>query len=161
VTPGPDVTGAHTLRVEAARAGVSAGEYAARLERGLLWCYRCLDWHQAEAFPVDSRRHTGRAGSCTQAIRAAVRDALTAAGEFPVAAVWVVRRPGAGQGWVYWRGTSRPGAWSPEPDRDVARFPDADRAADAMIAAFGGAGAVPPGCRIVRLAVSTGASSVR
>ena len=46
-------------------------------------------------------------------------------------------------GWVHWRSTCRPGAWSPEPDHDVARFPGAYRAADALIGALGQAGAVP------------------
>ena len=74
--PAAAVTSAHTLKIEAARAGVGAGEYQARLQHGLLWCYRCQDWHQADAFPADARRHSGRAGSCHQAIRAAARDAL-------------------------------------------------------------------------------------
>src|SRR5579862_1051775 len=46
------VTSEHTLKIEAARAGVSVAEYQARLRRGLLWCYRCRDWHQADAFPA-------------------------------------------------------------------------------------------------------------
>jgi hypothetical protein len=58
------VTSEHTLRIEAARAGVSVEEYQARLRQGLLWCYHCQDWHQAEAFPADARRHSGRSGSC-------------------------------------------------------------------------------------------------
>src|SRR5580700_685141 len=106
----------HTLKIEAARAGVGVGEYQARLRQGLLWCYRCQDWHQAEAFPADARRHSGRAGSCHQAIRAAARDTLDARGQLPPpAAVWVIRRPGpapqpapqpppGGQRWAYWRG---------------------------------------------------------
>jgi hypothetical protein len=162
------MTSEHTLKIEAARAGVSAGEYQARLRQGLLWCYRCQDWHQAEAFPADARRHSGRAGSCHQAIRAAARDALAARGQLPPpAAVWVIRRPGpapqprpAGQPWAYWRGPGRgampgpgrAGAWSPALDGGVARFPGPGQARDALITAFGGAAAVPPGCRLVRLA---------
>ena len=93
--PTAAVTSEHTLKIEAARAGVGVGEYQARLRQGLLWCYRCRDWHQADAFPADARRHSGRAGSCHQAIRAAVRDALASRGQFPApAAVWVIRRPG-------------------------------------------------------------------
>ena len=141
------MTGVHTLRIEAARAGVAVGEYQARLEHGLLWCYRDRDWHPADAFPADVRRHTSRAGSCTQAIRDAVRNA--AAGQLP-AAVWVIRRQGTGQAWMYWRG--RPGDWRAELSGDVARFPTAGQAARALIAQFGEPGAVPPGCRLVRLA---------
>src|SRR5579859_4729280 len=77
------MTGEHTLKIEAARAGVSVAEYQARLRQGLLWCYRCQDWHQAEAFPTDARRHSGRAGSCHQAIRDAARDALAGRGQLP------------------------------------------------------------------------------
>ncbi len=161
-------TSKHTLKIEAARAGVGVEEYQARLGQGLLWCYRCQDWHQADAFPADTRRHSGRAGSCHQAIRAAARDALASRGQFSAsAAVWVIRRPGpapqllpGGQRWAYWRGPGRgarpgpdlPGAWSPALDTDVARFPGPGQARDALITAAGGAGAVPPGCRLVRLA---------
>jgi hypothetical protein len=162
------MTSEHTLKIEAARAGVGVGEYQARLRQGLLWCYRCQDWHQAGAFPADARRHSGRAGSCHQAILAAARDALAGRGQFPPpAAVWVIRRPGpaprllpGGQPWAYWcgpgrgamPGPDRAGAWSPALDNDVARFPGPGQARDALITAFGGAGAVPPGCRLVRLA---------
>jgi hypothetical protein len=162
------VTSEHTLKIEAARAGVGVEEYQARLRQGLLWCYRCQDWHQAEAFPADARRHSGRAGSCSQAIRAAARDALAGRGQLPPPrAVWVIRRPGPaprmlpdGQPWAYWRGLGRgatpgrdrPRAWSPALDDDVARFPGPGQARDALITAFGGAGTVPPDCRLVRLA---------
>jgi hypothetical protein len=161
------VASRHTLKIEAARAGVGVEEYQARLRQGLLWCYRCQDWHQAEAFPADARRHSGRGGSCRQAIRAAARDALAARDQFPPpSAVWVIRRPGpaprllpSGQPWAYWRGPGRAapghdraGTWSPALDDDVAQFPAADQARDAFIAAFGGASAVPPRCRLVRLA---------
>jgi hypothetical protein len=165
--PTAAATSEHTLKIEAARAGVGVGEYQARLRHGLLWCYRCQDWHPAEAFPADARRHSGRAGSCHQAIRAAARDALAGRGQVPPpAAVWVIRRPGpaprllpGGQPWAYWRGPGRgapgrdrAGAWSPAPGTDVARFPGPGQARDALITASGGAGAVPPGCRLVRLA---------
>ena len=49
------MTSEHTLKIEAARAGVGVGEYQARLRQGLLWCYRCQDWHQAEAFPAETQ----------------------------------------------------------------------------------------------------------
>jgi hypothetical protein len=162
------MTSEHTLKIEAARAGVGVGEYQDRLRQGLLWCYRCQDWHQAEAFPADARRHSGRAGSCRQAIRAAARDALAGRGQVPSpAAVWVIRRPGpaprllpGGRPWAYWcgpgrgatPGPDRVGAWSPALDNDVARFPGPSQARDALITASGGAAAVPPGCRLVRLA---------
>lgn len=166
--PAAAVTSEHTLKIEAARAGVGVEEYQARLRHGLLWCYRCQDWHQAEAFPADARRHSGRAGSCHQAIRAAARDALARRGQFPPPApIWVIRRPGpaprlppGGQPWAYWRGPGRgatpgpdrAGAWSPALDNDVARFSGPGQARDALITASGGVGAVPPGCRLVRLA---------
>jgi len=161
------VTSEHTLRIEAARAGVGVEEYQARLRQGLLWCYHCQDWHQAEAFPADARRHSGRSGSCCQALRAAAHAALAARGQLPPPpAIWVIRRPGqalrllpGGQPWAYWRGPGRAapgrdraGTWSPALDDDVARFPGADQARDTLITAFGGASAVPPGCRLVRLA---------
>src|SRR3984893_14336083 len=89
------MTSEHTLKIEAARAGVDVGEYQARLRQGLLWCYRCQDWHQAEAFPADARRHSGRGGSCRQAIRAPARNALADRGQLlPPTAIWVIRRPG-------------------------------------------------------------------
>jgi hypothetical protein len=166
--PAPAVTSEHTLKIEAARAGVGVGEYQARLRHGLLWCYRCQDWHPTDAFPADARRHTGRAGSCHQAIRAAARHALASRGQLPPPApIWVIRRPGparqlppGGQRWAYWRGPGRgatpgpdrAGAWSPALDADVARFSGPGQARDALITAAGGAGAVPPGCRLVRLA---------
>jgi hypothetical protein len=162
------VASEHTLKIEAARAGVSVAEYQARLHRGLLWCYRCQDWHEADAFPADARRHSGRASSCAQAIRAAARDALASRGQLPPpAAVWVIRRPGpapqaphARPCWTYWRGPGhgaapgpdRPEAWSPALDRHVARFPGPGQAHNALVTTFGKAGAVPPGCRLIRLA---------
>jgi hypothetical protein len=159
--------GRHTLQIEAARAGVSMEEYLARLRQGRLYCYGCRDWHPEEAFPADNRRHSGRSGSCTRAILAAVRQELAGRGRLPpAAAVWVVKRlepargPGGGETFSYWggpgraavRSRGRPPSWSPALDENVARFPGAGEARDALIAAFGGAEAVPPGCRLVRLA---------
>jgi len=160
-------TSERTLKIEAARAGVGVEEYQARLRQGLLWCYRCQDWQQAEAFPADARRHSGRSGSCRHALRAAARAALAARGQLPPpSAVWVIRRPGqavrllpGGQPWAYWCGPGRAvpgqdhaGTWAPVLDDDVARFPGADQARAALITAFGGATAVPLGCRLMRLA---------
>jgi hypothetical protein len=165
--PGRTAVGDHTLKIEAARAGVTVQEYLGRLSQGLLYCYRCEDWHEAGAFDVDPRRHTGRAGSCRQSIRAVSAQALAHRGQLPPPpAVWVIRRPQpssdprGSQAWAYWHkprhrgraGPDRTGTWSPDLDDDVARFPAADQARDALIAAFGGAAAVPPGCRLVRLA---------
>ena len=164
------VIGQHTLKIEAARAGVPAQEYLARLSQGLLYCRGCRDWHQAEAFPADARRHSGRGGSCKQAIRAAVSQDLAGHGQLPPpatrAAVWVIKRlepapgPGGGRACTWWRGPGpapgwgrrRPGTWSPALDEDTARFRGAGQARDALIAAYGSAGAVPAGCRLVRLA---------
>ena len=165
------MTGQHTLRIEAARAGVSVTEYQARLDKGQLWCYHCLDWHEAEAFPADGRRHTGRGESCVQSLRDEARAAIADRGAFPpppAAASWVIKRPEpapdppGGVAWAYWRGpgrsrrpgTNRAGTWSPALDESVARFPDADQAHAALVAAFGDPGAVPPGCKLVRLALT-------
>jgi hypothetical protein len=43
-------------------------------------------------------------------------------------------------------------AWSPALDETVARFGEVSAARDALTAASGGPGAVPPGCRVARLA---------
>ena len=172
-------TGEHTLKIEAARAGVGVGEYHARLRHGLLWCYRCQDWHQAEAFPADARRHSGRAGSCHQAIRAAARDALARRGQVPPpAAVWVIRRPGpaprlptGGQRWAYWRGPGRgampgpdrAGAWSPAPGkrrRPVPRpRPGTRRAHHRVRRGRRGPARLPPGQAGVTAATSFGPPS--
>ncbi len=167
------MTGQHTLKIEAARAGVAVDEYQERLSQGLLYCYRCQDWHPAGAFPADGRRHSGRAGSCRRAILAAARDTLAERSQpAPLPAVWVIRRPqppAAGQAWAYWRGPgraaapgrNRPEAWSPAPDSKVARFPGPAEARAALIDAFGGTEAVPPGCRLVRLALVHPHGSIR
>jgi hypothetical protein len=213
------MTHQHTLKIEAARAGVATGEYLARLAEGLVYCWRCEVWHQAGDFDVDRRRHTRRAGSCRRAILAARAGVTTgeylarlagglvycrrckdwhpadylnagprrpaglarscrrailvaAVGELAAdallrpPAVWVVRRPEPerGQGsrvtWSYWRGPVRaagqrgrlPGEWSPALDDRVARFAGAGAASGALIATYGRHDAVPPGCRLVRLA---------
>jgi hypothetical protein len=68
-----DVTGPseRALKTDAERAGVTVQEYLGRLNRGLLYCYRCDDWHEAEAFGPDRRRVSGRAGSCQRSLREA------------------------------------------------------------------------------------------
>lgn len=70
------MTDSRTLQQAAARAGVTLAEYAARLEQGQVWCYRCLVWQPAGAFPPDARSHTGRAGYCEQSIRAEVHTSV-------------------------------------------------------------------------------------
>ncbi|MGH3194587.1 MAG: hypothetical protein ACRDNT_01365 [Streptosporangiaceae bacterium] len=147
-------------------------EYLGRLGQGLLYCYRCAGWHDAGAFGPDRRRPSGRAGSCLRSVREArqarIRRAVPspAAGPAPAAAsaVWVVKRrapspgPDSGEADWYWRGPAggaagnRQGAWSPALDETVARFPAITEARDELIAAFGGTGTVPPGCRLARLA---------
>jgi hypothetical protein len=160
------MTHQHTLKIEAARAGVATGEYLARLAEGLVYCWRCEVWHQAGDFDVDRRRHTRRAGSCRRAILAARAGVTTGEYLARLAGVWVVRRPEPerGQGsrvtWSYWRGPVRaagqrgrlPGEWSPALDDRVARFAGAGAASGALIATYGRHDAVPPGCRLVRLA---------
>src|ERR1700692_4395498 len=69
----PDVTvpGERALRAEAARVGATVQEYLGRLGQGLLYCYRCAEWHDAGAFGRDRRRPSGRAGSCLRSVREA------------------------------------------------------------------------------------------
>ena len=170
----PDVTvpGERALRAEAARAGVTVQEYLGRLGKGLLYCYRCDDWHDTDAFGPDRRRLSGRAGACLRSVREArqapIRRELpsTAAGPASPApsAVWVVKRRAPSPGTdgdeadLYWCGPGgsaagdRRGIWSPALDETVARFPTITGARDALTAAFGGDGTVPPGCRLARLA---------
>ena len=160
------VTSEHTLKIEAARAGVGVEEYQARLRQGLLWCYRCQDWHQAEAFPAE------RAATAAGADHAARPSAPPPTPRSPPAASSRRRRPmgdpaprtspaaaarRAAMGLLARPGRAAPGrdragTWSPALDDNVARFPGAGQARDTLITAFGGASAVPPGCRLVRLA---------
>jgi len=66
---------------------------------------------------------------------------------------------GGGPSWAYWHGPGRAGGqdqnragiWSQALDDHVARLPGPAEAHDALVAAFGGASAVPVGCRLVRL----------
>ncbi len=161
------MTHVHTLKIEAARAGVAVGEYLGRLSRGMAYCWRCEDWHQAGEFAADPRRHTGLAGSCGRSILAAAAGKLAADALLLPPAVWVVKRlePVPGQrGRVtcsWWHGPVRtpgsrrrqlPGGWSPELDDQVARFPGSGEASRALISAFGRRDAVPPGCSLIRLA---------
>lgn len=63
------------LKAAATRAGVGVNEYIDRLNKGLLYCWRCQDWHRAEAFGKDSSRWSGRASSCRESRGAAARKA--------------------------------------------------------------------------------------
>ena len=166
----PDITvpGERALRAEAARAGVTVQEYLGRLSQGLMYCYRCEDWHDADAFGRDRRRLSGLAGSCLRSVREArqapIRRALPSAAAEPAPrAVWIVKRRApsgtdGGETELYWRGPGgsaegdRRGTWSPALDETVARFPAINEARDALTAASGGPGTVPPGCRLARLA---------
>ena len=65
------------LKTAAARAGVGVNEYLDRLNRGLLYCWRCQDWHSAEEFGKDSSRSSGRAASCRRSKNAAAKKAYT------------------------------------------------------------------------------------
>ncbi len=166
----PDITvpGERALRAEAARAGATVQEYLGRLGQGLLYCYRCAEWHDAGAFGRDRRRPSGRAASCLRSVREArqapIRRALPGAATEPAPpAVWVVKRRAPSSGTddgeadLYWCGPGgsatgdRQGTWSPALDETVARFPAITEAHDALTAASGGPGTVPPGCRLARL----------
>jgi hypothetical protein len=63
------------LKVAASRTRLEVNEYIARLGRGLLYCWRCKDWHEAEEFGKDASRASGRASSCRRSRGAAVRKA--------------------------------------------------------------------------------------
>ena len=52
------------LKAAATRAGLGVNEYIDRLNAGLLYCWRCQDWHDAEEFGKDKSRASGRAASC-------------------------------------------------------------------------------------------------
>src|SRR6202035_3746300 len=117
------------------------------------------------------RRPSGRAGACLRSVRAArqapIRRALPRAATEPESpappAVWVVKRRAPSPGTdgreadLYWCGPGgsatgdRGGTWSPALDETVARFAAITEAHDALTAASGGPGTVPPGCRLARL----------
>jgi hypothetical protein len=61
------------LKAAATRAGLGVNEYLDRLNAGLLYCWRCQDWHAAEEFGKDSSRSSGRAASCRRSKNAAYR----------------------------------------------------------------------------------------
>lgn len=59
------------LKAAAARMGLGVNEYIDRLNAGLLYCWRCQGWHDAEEFGKDRSRVRGRAASCRRSIAAA------------------------------------------------------------------------------------------
>jgi len=61
------------LKAAATRAGLGVNEYIDRLNRGLLYCWRCQDWHDADEFGQDASRSSGHAASCRRS-RNAARD---------------------------------------------------------------------------------------
>lgn len=69
----------------AIRAGMGVNEYTDRLDRGLLFCHRCQDFHPAKEFGTDNSRIGGRAGSCLRSLREArnSRAVRTAQSSFP------------------------------------------------------------------------------
>lgn len=61
------------LKAAATRAGLGVNEYIDRLNAGLLYCWRCQDWHPADEFAKDASRTSGRAASCRRSANAARR----------------------------------------------------------------------------------------
>lgn len=64
----------------AERAGMGVNEYIDRLDRGLLFCYRCQAFHPAADFGADQSRVGGKAGSCRRSVRAARQSRLATTG---------------------------------------------------------------------------------
>lgn len=62
------------LKGIATRTGLGVNEYLDRLSKGLLYCWRCQDWHQAEEFGKDSSRASGRTSSCRRSKNADARQ---------------------------------------------------------------------------------------
>ena len=58
----------------ASRLGLTAEQYAARIDAGERWCTDCGKWHPKAAFGRDRSRRSGYAARCTEA--AATRHAL-------------------------------------------------------------------------------------
>lgn len=52
------------LRAAATRAGLSPAEYLDRINAGLLFCSRHMDWHPADQFGRDASKATGRRTEC-------------------------------------------------------------------------------------------------
>ena len=62
------------LRTAAARVGLGANEYLDRVNKGLRYCFRCRDWHEATDFGKDASRVGGLARSCRRSRNAAARQ---------------------------------------------------------------------------------------
>lgn len=65
------------MKRAATRVGLGINEYIDRLNKGLLYCWRCQDWHDAEEFGKDASRPSGRNPSCRRSKNAAQRKAYT------------------------------------------------------------------------------------
>jgi hypothetical protein len=63
------------LKTAAARTGLGVDEYTERVSKGLLYCWRCREWHDADEFGKDSSRWSGRASSCRRSRGAAISTA--------------------------------------------------------------------------------------
>jgi hypothetical protein len=164
------------LRAAAARAGTSTGEFLEHLEQGELYCYRCQGFHPADEFGPGSRRGPGvKATSCLRSIRAGrqaeLRRELGGLAAQPSGGLQDQARssPADGQ-WVavvreaspdprgrgrasYWTGPDggRDGrTWAASP-ADAARFRSMETLRDALLAAYGEPGQLPPGCRLARI----------
>lgn len=65
------------LRAAATRVGLGLNEYRDRLNEGLRYCYRCVDWQQASEFGRDASRSDGLARACRESVKAAARARYT------------------------------------------------------------------------------------
>ncbi len=64
-------------KAAATRLGLSLAEYEEHLDAGLLWCWRCREWHPAAEFATDRNRGRGRAAACRRTQNAAARHTYT------------------------------------------------------------------------------------
>ena len=62
------------LKAAATRAGVGLLDYQDRINKGLLYCWRCCEWHPAGDFGIDRSRIRGRTGDCRRSRNAAARQ---------------------------------------------------------------------------------------
>lgn len=51
-------------QVAATRLGMTREEYAARQLAGEKWCWRCVDWHSVDDFPLCKGRRDGYGDAC-------------------------------------------------------------------------------------------------
>lgn len=57
------------MKVSAKRTGLSLEEYAAHIEQGLKWCYKCRAWQLRNTFSIDNSRGDGLAARCQTCTR--------------------------------------------------------------------------------------------